>query len=291
MAELASGGAGVDGTGVPAAGERAPKTPPRRWLLPQQMHPQSQPPLAGMCRPQPKPPSHPPPAKLLQHLQPRGPPPARLVAAAAARAMPGSCTSSPPLLAANSNMCWPKVQVVGHIPCQPPSQPSPCLQPLPASQHCAVQMQAEACSPRLLQPLLRPRFQGSKWYEAEAYAEPVPAAKKSAGGPPFLEFHGAVGEGVTSWCSSGTYPVSRFNVFQAGHSLGNAAASSAWRTFHRSSEAIQGNLAVEKARPLAEVEKAAAKALVKIKVDVHAKPKASCRRKDGDEQDDGEDYV
>ena len=114
-----------------------------------------------------------------------------------------------------------------------------------------------------------------------------------------MEFHGGFGEGGMSWCSWGTHPVSRFNVFDAGRSQGNAAASSARRTVDKSvAEAIQDNFAVEKARALAEVEaeaeaqvKAAAKALAKPKVDVQAKRKASSWRKDGDEQDDGEDYV
>ena len=165
--------------------------------------------------------------------------------------------------------------------------PPPCLQPPPPSQHCPVQAEAVACSPRPLQPLLRPRFQGPKRFHAEAYAEPVPSAKKSAGAPKFLEFHGGFGEGGLSWCSWGTHPVSRFNVF--------GAASSARRTVDKAvEEAIQDNFAVEKARVWAEVEaeaeaqvKAAAKASAKPRADVQAKRKS----KDGDEQDDGEDYV
>ena len=114
-----------------------------------------------------------------------------------------------------------------------------------------------------------------------------------------MEFHGGFGEGGMSWCPCGTYSGSRFNVFDAGRSQGNAAASSARRTVDNSvAEAIQDNFSVEKARALAELEaeveeqlKATAKALAKPKVDVQAKRKVSSCRKDGDEYDDGEHYV
>ena len=313
MVEVASGAAGMDAFAVPGAGVRAPKTPPRRVprrrRYPQQTPVQVHVLPAGKRRSQPKPPSHPPPqqtspqshahwagkrpmppsqpppAKLLQHSrrcdsrpQPPGePPPARLLAAAAARGLPGigsSFAASPP---APSSMCWPKVWVVGHI--HRPMAPPPCLQQPPHSQHLFVQAEAVAGPARPRQPLLRPRLQVPKPCHGQTCADPVPSAKKSAGGPPFIDFQGFRD---SPWKSPDAQPVSRFNVFNPGHIERNAVAASANGLADEAVvEAIQGTCAGETAsrrqrrrRKVEAQAKAAVKLSSKAKSDVNLKPKA-----------------